>query len=265
MGVDDDGIRVHTCHGVRWVVIDRPERRNALTPAHRDRVVEEVELASADRAVRCLALTGTGPVFCAGGDLAPGGGPAGPAGPDEVVRLVRNAQRLVTAVVDATVPVVVAMNGDAVGLGAALALAGDLVVAPRGARFRFPFLRRGIVPDSGLPYLLPRLVGPALARQLLLLGEDLSVERAHDLGIVARVTDPPAVLVTATDLAKDLASGPTVALGLTRRLLSASPGQDRATALEEEARAQAAAVVTEDAREGLVAFAERRPPRFRGR
>jgi 2-(1,2-epoxy-1,2-dihydrophenyl)acetyl-CoA isomerase len=174
------------------------------------------------------------------------------------------AQRLVAAVLDCEKPVIAAVGGTAAGIGAHLALACDLVVASTEARFIEVFVRRGIIPDGGGAYLLPRLVGMHRAKELVFFGDDLSAVEAERIGLINRAVPPDELDATARAWAERLAHGPTVALGLAKRLLNRSLESDRLTAFAEEAAAQELAMTSLDAKEGVASFVERRPTRFNG-
>jgi 2-(1,2-epoxy-1,2-dihydrophenyl)acetyl-CoA isomerase len=176
----------------------------------------------------------------------------------------RGAQRLISAVLDCEKPVVAGVNGTAAGIGAHLAFACDLVVAAEEARFIEVFVRRGISPDGGGAYLLPRLIGLQKAKELIFFGDDLHAEDAAKLGLVNRVVPRPELESAAGELAARLAAGPTKAIGMAKWLLNRSLDSDRRSAFDEEAWAQELIVGTADAGEGLRAFAERRPPEFKG-
>ncbi|MEU6775487.1 enoyl-CoA hydratase-related protein [Streptomyces sp. NPDC046759] len=250
---------------VAHFTLNRPESLNALTPALRDRLIGLLTEASADPDVRAVVLTGTGRGFCAGADLR-GGAASGARLPGDVARMLRQgAQRLIAAVLDCEKPVIAAVNGTAAGLGAHLALACDLVLAAESARFVEVFVRRGLVPDGGGAYLLPRLLGPHRAKELMFLGDALPAPDAERLGLVNRVVPDADLPKTARAWAIRLASGPTRALALTKHLVNASLESDRPTAFAAEAWAQELNMTTEDAQEGLRAFTERRGAQFRGR
>ncbi|KUM69773.1 enoyl-CoA hydratase [Streptomyces griseorubiginosus] len=184
----------------------------------------------------------------------------------DVARMIREgAQRLVAAVLDCEKPVIAAVNGTAAGLGAHLALACDLVLAAESARFIEVFMRRGLVPDGGGAYLLPRLVGPRRAKELMFFGDALSATDAERLGLVNRVVPDGELDKTAREWAARLAAGPTRALALTKQLVNASLDSDRATAFAAEATAQEINMTTADAQEGVASFVERRSPEYRGR
>lgn len=258
---------------VAWITLNRPEVRNAITPDQRDRVIDLLEEASADLGLGAVVLTATGEGFCTGADLRAGRNRPAPPKPEgtperiigDAARMIRRgAQRLVSAVLDCEKPVVAAVNGTAAGIGAHLAFACDLVVAAQEARFIEVFVRRGISPDGGGAYLLPRLVGLQKAKELIFFGDDVPAEEALRLGLVNRVVPRDQLEPEAAALAERLATGPTKAIGMAKWLLNRSLDSDRRTAFDEEAWAQELVVGTADSREGLTAFAEHRPPDFKG-
>jgi 2-(1,2-epoxy-1,2-dihydrophenyl)acetyl-CoA isomerase len=257
--------------GISWITLNRPDVKNAISPDQRDRVIELLAEASADLGIRVVVLGATGDAFCTGADLrasrppAPRPDDAPKRGVGEVAKLIREgAQRLVGAILDCEKPVIAAVGGTAAGIGAHIALACDLVVAAEGVRFIEVFVRRGLVPDGGGAYLLPRLVGVQKAKELLFFGDDVPAEKAAELGLVNRVV-PAADLDAAVDeWAGRLAVAPTRALALTKALVNRSLDSDRATAFAEEANAQELNMSTVDANEGVAAFVERRSPTYRG-
>ncbi|MGW2417912.1 enoyl-CoA hydratase/isomerase family protein [Streptomyces sp. NPDC001709] len=250
---------------VLHLTLNRPDSLNALTPDLRNDLIARLAEASADPDVRAVVLTGTGRGFCAGADLRGGTG-SGDRLPGDVARVLRvGAQRLIAAVLDCEKPVIAAVNGTAAGLGAHLAFACDLVLAAESARFIEVFVRRGLVPDAGGAYLLPRLLGPHRAKELMFFGDALPAPDAERLGLVNRAVPDADLPKAAREWATRLASGPTRALALTKHLLNTSLDSDRTTAFAAEAWAQEINMTTEDAREGLRAFVERRGAGFRGR
>ncbi len=262
-----DSLVLHaTDNQVSWITLNRPESLNAITPDQRERLIQLFLDASADPAVRAVVLTGTGKGFCTGADLR--GGQTQGAGEriaGDVARVIRmGAQRLISAVLDCEKPVIAAVNGTAAGLGAHLALACDLVLAAEQARFIEVFVRRGLVPDGGGAYLLPRLIGPQRAKELMFFGDALTAPDAERLGLVNRVVPAEDLHKTARDWAERLATGPTRALALTKQLINASLDSDRTTAFAAEATAQEINMTTADAREGVASFVERRSPRYGG-
>src|SRR3984957_9350996 len=258
--------------GVAWITLNRPEAGNAITAAMRDRIIGWLEDAAADLAVRVVVLPGAGEKgFCTGADLrSQEPGPARPAGAPErpvgdAARMIRNGwQRLISAVLDCEKPVIAAVNATAAGGGMNLALACDLVIAAEESKFIAVFVRRGIAPDAGGAYLLPRLIGPQKAKQLFFFGDDLPAVEAERLGLVNRVVPRGQLLAEAGSWAARLAAGPTKAIGAAKYLTNRSLESDRLAAFWDESVAQELVTGTEDCREGLSAFAERRSPVFRG-
>lgn len=254
------------------LTLDRAEVHNALTWCIRDALTDAVDAASADLHVRAVVITGAGDrAFCTGADLR--AQPPAPARPDDAPERVhgdvaRNVaagwQRVITAVLDCDKPVVAAVNGIAAGAGMHLALAADVVVMAESAKFAPVFVRRGIVPDGGGVYLLTRLVGPHVAKQIYLFGDDISAAQAARIGLVYQAVLPAETLPTAMALAKRLAAGPTRTLGATKRLINHALDIDRRTALSEESWTQEMIMGTADAQEGVRAFVERREAVFRG-
>ncbi|MER6089317.1 enoyl-CoA hydratase/isomerase family protein [Streptomyces bluensis] len=262
-----DSLILHaTDNAVSWITLNRPEAMNAITPDQRERIIQLLAETSADPAVRAVVITATGRGFCAGADLRGASAPLSERVPGDVARTLRlGAQRLIASVLDCEKPVIAAVNGTAAGIGAHLAFACDLVLAAEPARFIEVFVRRGLVPDGGGAYLLPRLIGPQRAKELMFFGDALSAADAERLGLVNRVVPPEELEKTAREWAERLATGPTRALALTKQLVNASLDTDRATAFAAEAAAQEINMTTADANEGVTSFVERRTPRYEGR
>ncbi|MEU7583839.1 enoyl-CoA hydratase-related protein [Streptomyces sp. NPDC041068] len=271
----DSLIRHATDNGVSWITLNRPEAMNAVTWDQRERIIALLGEASGDPAVRAVVITATGKGFCAGADLrgAPGTGTPGTGTPrtgervpGDVARTIRQgAQRLIAAVLDCEKPVIAAVNGTAAGIGAHLAFACDLVIAAEQAKFIEVFVRRGLVPDGGGAYLLPRLIGPQRAKELMFFGDSVSAADAERLGLVNRVVPADDLEKTAREWAERLATGPTRAIAMTKQLVNASLESDRATAFAAEAAAQEINMTTADANEGVASFVERRTPSYEGR
>ncbi|WNZ10710.1 enoyl-CoA hydratase-related protein [Streptomyces sp. 11x1] len=262
----DSLIRHATDNAVSWITLNRPEAMNAITPDQREHLIRLLSEASADHTVRAVVITATGRGFCTGADLRGSATDGGERVPGDVARVIRlGAQRLIAAVLDCEKPVIAAVNGTAAGIGAHLAFACDLVLAAEEARFIEVFVRRGLVPDGGGAYLLPRLIGPRRAKELMFFGDALSATEAERLGLVNRVVPAEDLEKTARAWAERLAAGPTRALASTKHLVNTSLDTDRATAFAAEAAAQEINMTTADAQEGVASFVERRTPRFKGR
>jgi 2-(1,2-epoxy-1,2-dihydrophenyl)acetyl-CoA isomerase len=258
--------------GVVTITLNRPAAGNAITSAMRDQVIVWLEEASADLAVRAVVLTGAGEKgFCTGADLrSQDAGPPRPEGAPrlavgDAARLIRNGwQRLISAVLDCEKPVIAAVNATAAGGGMHLALACDLVIAAEEAKFIAVFVRRGIAPDAGGAYLLPRLIGPQKAKELFFFGDDVPALDAERMGLVNRVVPREQLMAEVGAWAARLATGPTKAIGMAKYLTNRSLESDRTAALWDESVAQELVTGTEDCKEGLSAFAERRSPQFKG-
>ncbi|HVO27794.1 MAG TPA: enoyl-CoA hydratase/isomerase family protein [Candidatus Margulisiibacteriota bacterium] len=250
---------------VAWVTMNRPEQRNAVNAELRDELVSVFTDARTNAGVRAVVLTGAGKGFCTGADLSGprGQGPTGPGAGRELMK--GSSQRLIRALWDLEKPVVAAVNGVAAGLGSHLAFGSDFVIASSEARFIEVFVRRGIAVDAGGAFLLPRLVGLQKAKQMVFFGDDMSAEDAERWGLVSKVVAPDQLEATAREWADRLAKGPTFAIGMSKRLLNRSLESSLETALEEEAMAQMLVTQSEDTREGMLAFMERRQPQFKGR
>jgi 2-(1,2-epoxy-1,2-dihydrophenyl)acetyl-CoA isomerase len=224
-----------------------------------------IDRAAEDAAVRALVITGAGRAFCSGADLSERivdleGGEFDPgAALDEVYN------PLIRRLCSMEKPVVAAVNGVAAGAGANLALACDIVLAARSASFIQAFCRIGLVPDAGGSFHLPRLVGRARALGMTLLGDAVDAETAADWGLIWAVVDDNALMVEAGAVAARLAKGPTLALGLIKKALAASPDNTLAEQLDVERDFQRIAGASEDFREGIAAFVEKRRPSFKGK
>ena len=256
-----DGLRIETRASVVTLTMDRPDSLNALTIPLKVALLEALLAIARSRAIRVVVLTGAGRAFCAGQDLAER---AEPEAPPLEVELRERYNPMVRALRDLPQPVIAAINGVAAGAGASLALASDLRIASVDARFVLAFGRIGLVPDSGLTWLLPRLVGSARAAELALVGDPLGANEALAIGLVGRVVRAAELLPAAHALADRIAEGPPRALAMTKRLLEAGWSTDLDEALEAEAAAQGLAGASADHAEGLAAFREKRPPRFSG-
>jgi 2-(1,2-epoxy-1,2-dihydrophenyl)acetyl-CoA isomerase len=255
-------------NGVGWIVLNRPEARNAMNVEMRQAYLHALARCAEDEAVRAVVLTGTGKGFCTGADLSGSRAATGAAGaphPGATRDAMRPSQRVIRALWDLEKPIVAGVNGVAAGLGAHLAYACDLVVAADDARFIEVFVRRGIAVDAGGGFLLPRHVGLHRAKELVFFGDDLTAPDAERLGLVNKVVPAAELEKTVREWAERLAQGPTFAIGLSKRLLNRSLEADMDTLFDEEAFAQALVAQSEDMREGIRSFMEKRPPAFKGR
>ena len=269
----DELIQYRVEDGIARLTINAPDRGNALNAEMRDTLADHFGEISQDLRVRVVILTGTGVRhFCTGAALGGAQKPTPPkpeGAPDrtmgDAARLIRTGwQRLITSILDCERPVIAAVNGTAAGGGAQLALACDLVLMADTAKFIEAFVRRGIMPDAGGCYLLPRLVGLHRAKELLMLGDDCTAADADRMGLVNRVVPAAELDAAATELATKFLSLPTKAIALTKRLANRSFESSREQAFDDEASYQELVIGTADMAEGMTAFAERRAPDFKG-
>jgi 2-(1,2-epoxy-1,2-dihydrophenyl)acetyl-CoA isomerase len=257
---------VRTDGGVATVTMNNTARLNALSTVMTGELVTALRELGADRGVRAIILTGEGRAFSAGADLAALQEPylTGQR-PKLSPILVDGYNKLIPLLAGSPKPVVAAVNGVAAGAGISLALACDFRVASDDATFTMAFVKIGLIPDSGATYLLPRTVGMAKALELALLSDRLDAATAERVGLVHRVVPADMLLEEARALASRLAELPTAAIGLTKRIFNESSRLTLEEAMAREAEVQDEAAATDDHLEGVLAFMEKRPPRFTGR
>lgn len=250
---------------IATLTLNRPERLNALSDALRDDLFDAVTKSASDSNVGVLVITGAGRGFCSGGDVKSmserdqAGHP-----PTTSERLAPMRDRIILAMRDCPKPVIAAVNGAAAGAGMNLALACDMRIASAAAKFSQAFVKRGIPPDWGGSYFLPRVVGTAKACELIFTGETIDAAEALKLGIVNAVVAPDELMAETYKLARKIAAGPPVAIQLSKRAIHHNQNVDLRAALEFETFAQNVCKDTEDAKEGVRAFVEKRAPVFRG-
>jgi 2-(1,2-epoxy-1,2-dihydrophenyl)acetyl-CoA isomerase len=247
---------------VRTLTLNRPEARNALDLALVSALRAAVAAAVTDPDTRCLVLTGAGKAFCAGADVK-AWAEQGPQQGDDL--WVAEAHALAVELAGAPLPTLALINGAAVGAGLDLALACDFRVAADTARFACAYTWLGYPPDVGGTWLLPRIVGIEQAKRFVYTGEFWDAQTALDRGLVGEVVPVDQLAGRGAELGRELAAGPTVAIGHAKRLLDSAQGRTLAEQLEAERIAGEACAHTEDHREGLAAASERREPVFRGR
>lgn len=253
--------------GVLRLTIDKAEKRNALDDDIVAGLIDAVDAAGRDEAVRVIVLSGHGEHFCSGFDIVSrntSGGERPRAGSIQR-RLPSQAHRLIPLILRTQVPVVAVVRGWAAGIGLNLALAADFTVAATDARFWAPFVERGFTPDSGASWMLPRRVGDVRAREMVLLGRVVDGSEAAEWGMVHRAVIPDQLDDVAAALVDRLAQAPTVALGLAKWLLHSGRTNPLDDHLHDEAFAMELSSRSEDFKEGLAAFKEKRDPRYRGR
>jgi 2-(1,2-epoxy-1,2-dihydrophenyl)acetyl-CoA isomerase len=252
--------------GIAQLTLNRPERLNALGGTLRDDLLDAITRAAADPQVRVMVITGAGRGFCSGGDVKAMNEARERGREGQLVdKFAPSRDRTLLAMRDAPQPIIAAVNGPAAGAGMNLALGCDVRIASTAATFSQAFIKRGLHPDWGGTYFLPRAVGMAKACELIFTGEIIDAPEALRLGLVGRVVAPEQLLPTARELARKIAAGPPVAIRLAKRALYHNPETDLRAALEFETFAQNVCRDTDDAAEGIRAFVEKRPPVFRGR
>lgn len=248
--------------GVATLALAEPDSRNALSPAIRAVLEARIPALVDDPEVRCIVLTGTGGSFCAGGDIR---SLTDPGSPDDTRRRMARSHAWLARLLDGETPVVTAVNGPAIGAGFGLAMAGDIILAADTAWFLAGFPSIGVAADYGLGRTLPRAVGAPRAKDILLSGRRVDAQEALAIGMVSRVIPAADLAEAAQNLAAQLAGGPSISLGLTKRLIGEGGQGDTAAYLDREGFAQAVAFATGDYREGVDAFLAKRAPRFEGR
>jgi 2-(1,2-epoxy-1,2-dihydrophenyl)acetyl-CoA isomerase len=261
--MDYETILLDIADGAARLTLNRPDRLNSFTVQMHDEVSRALEAVSKSDA-RVLVLTGAGRGFCAGQDLSDRAVAPGGDGVDLGESLEKRYNPLVRRLTTLELPVICAVNGVAAGAGANIALACDIVIAARSAKFIQSFANIGLIPDSGGTWTLPRLAGQSRALGLALTGEPLTAERAEAWGMIWKCVDDDKLVEETTALATKFASAPTRGLSMTKKLIRESGARALADQLEVERDAQRALGRTADYKEGVSAFMEKRTPKFSG-
>ncbi|HXU72192.1 MAG TPA: enoyl-CoA hydratase [Polyangia bacterium] len=250
--------------GVCWIALNRPESKNGLTDAVNASIIEALDGAAADKAIRCVVITGKNGNFCSGLDLkAMAAGAMG--GMDNVEEHMRKYfHGMIRAVRRVEKPVVALVDGAAVGYGCDLALACDLRIGTERTRFGEVFVKRGLMPDGGGTWSLPRLVGVGKALELMFTGDLVGADESHRLGLVTRVIPSAESEQQTWELAKRLAAGPPLVHAWIKRAVYAAQATDLDAALENEVRGQMQLLRSKDFFEGIAAFFQKRDPKFTG-
>jgi 2-(1,2-epoxy-1,2-dihydrophenyl)acetyl-CoA isomerase len=257
-------IRTERRDGWWKITLNRPDKLNAVNEAMLGELLSVLEAAAADPLCRALLLTGEGRGFCAGQELGPAVMPD-ENGPPDLEKLATTWHHEVVRRIRALpLPVVCAVNGVAAGAGASFALACDIVLAARSARFLQAFVKIGLVPDSGASFLLTRSIGEARARGLAMLGETIDAVRAEEWGLIWKAVDDATLMEEAEKLTASLSRGPTESLAAMKRLFAAAGQSTLDAQLDLEAALQGTAGRSADYAEGVRAFLEKREPNFRG-
>ncbi|OBI53248.1 enoyl-CoA hydratase [Mycobacterium kyorinense] len=264
---DEGSLTADRDGGILRLTLDRPSRRNSLSQPMIEAFVAALTEAASDDTLRAIYIRGAGDDFCAGADWVAtnDGRQPRPRVGHLVRRIPHTSHRVIELIQTVQLPVVCAVRGWAVGLGCNLALASDFTVAASDAMFWEPFVARGFSPDSGATWLLPRLVGLARAKRMLLLGEKINGTDAADWGLIHRAVSAQDLDGAAEQLVGRLASGPTVAIGLAKQAIDFGQHATLSQGMTQELHGLELACRTADFKEGLAAFQERRPPEFHGR
>jgi len=263
-----DNVQVDSVDAVIRVTLNDPETMNAMGEKMAREFREAIRFASdPGQDFRCLVLTGAGRAFCSGGNVGMMAGDGGNQAlePEDRISLGTHHHYVLKLLKGLPFPVITAVNGPAAGLGFSYALAGDLIVAAKSAFFLAAFRNLGVSPDGGLSWTLPKIIGWARARELLLMGNRLPAEQALEWGLINRVFDDADFMENTMALAREVASGPTVALGKIRQLAWAGWDLSYEQHLDMEERLQLETFSTADAEEGVRAMMERRDAGFTGR
>jgi 2-(1,2-epoxy-1,2-dihydrophenyl)acetyl-CoA isomerase len=265
MAYSFETVRLDVADGVATLTLHRPDRLNSFTTAMHGEVRAALDEAAGHPDVRCLVLTGAGRGFCAGQDLSDRAVAPGEAAVDLGASIENYYKPLLMRLRALDMPTICAVNGVAAGAGANIPFACDLVFAAKSASFIQSFAKIGLVPDCGGTWWLPRLVGPARAMGLALLGDKLGAQQAEEWGLIWRCVEDDQLMPTVMATAKQLAAGPTRGYVRTRQAMEEALQLPLSTALEVERDFQRELGASDDYREGVAAFMEKRAPRFRGR
>ncbi|CAG9407215.1 TPA: 2-(1,2-epoxy-1,2-dihydrophenyl)acetyl-CoA isomerase PaaG [Providencia alcalifaciens] len=251
--------------GVLTITLNRPERLNSFNDEMHRQLSAAIKIAEQDENVRCLVITGAGRGFCAGQDLNDRNVAVGSEAPDLGFSVETYYNPLIRRLTSLPKPIICAVNGVAAGAGAAIALAGDIVIAAKNASFIQSFCRLGLVPDSGGSWFLPQLVGRARAMGMAMLGDKISAEQALQWGMIWQVTDHDQLATTVNNLAKHLATQPTYGLGLIKKAIHSAATNTLDQQLDLERDLQRLGGRSHDYREGVDAFLNKREPTFQGK
>lgn len=255
-------IEYSVVNNVGVITLNKPEKLNAICKTMLQELKSVVRTANSQKSSeRCLLITGSGRGFCAGADL----NSKLDDGLDSGSNLLDNYHPLLLELAHSHIPIVTAINGIAAGAGMSLALIGDITIAGKSASFLQAFVNIGLIPDAGSSFMLPRLIGPAKARAMMMLGEKVDATTAESWGMIYKVVEDDTLMNEAMAIATRMASGPTIALSNIRKLVAQSATASFETQIQNEAISQRQCNQTEDCKEGVSAFLEKRKAEFKGK
>ena len=248
--------------GIGTLTLNRPEKLNAINRRMTEELVSVLVRIAKDAGIRALVVTGAGRGFCSGADV---GDMAQAAPPIENRYWTQMAHKTILGLTELEKPVIAKVNGAAVGFGCSLAMSTDITIASENAKFSLIFSRIGLIPDGGSLFHLPRLVGPAKAKELIFTAKMIDAKEAEKIGLINKTVPADQLDNEVNMLAKQLAEGPTVAFGIAKKIINKGLSMDLSSVLECEAFGQTIVGTTQDAQEGVTAFLEKRKAEFKGR
>jgi 2-(1,2-epoxy-1,2-dihydrophenyl)acetyl-CoA isomerase len=260
--MSDELLRIRREERVGTIILNRPQAMNYVDDAMAMEIDRVLQDFGRDEEIRCVVITGSGRAFSAGGDIK---FMQQDHSVHEFVQRMEEVTRYIRSMIDLPKPIIASVNGMAVGAGCNIALAADLIIASADAKFGQVFSRIGLIPDCGGSYLLPRRVGITKAKELVFTGRIIDAQEAERIGMVNRVVPPESLEEETRKTALEIASGPTLALGIAKRILNQSFETNLETILRLENSNQSLLRKAEDHREGVRAFFEKRKPEFKGR
>ncbi|EKN66952.1 Enoyl-CoA hydratase/isomerase [Neobacillus bataviensis LMG 21833] len=259
--MDFDYLLIEKIGNIQIIRLNEPNKRNALVIEMRKELFRAFSQAEQDEDIKTIILTGEGKAFSAGGDLST----IRKSKPLETIKRLQSSHPLIMKMVEMEKPIIAAVNGAAAGAGFSLALLCDVIFASEQAFFVQSFVNIGLIPDFAAMHFLPMLVGPHKAKELMFMGERISAEEAHRIGIVNRVVPVETLLAEAIEFAEKLAKKPPISVGMTKKIMNQHINRDLKVLLELEAQGQDLCSQTEDFKEGVNAFFEKREPNFLGK
>jgi 2-(1,2-epoxy-1,2-dihydrophenyl)acetyl-CoA isomerase len=255
-------ITVDVTNTIATITLNRPERLNACSLEMADEMNDA--LVTDVKGARALIITGAGKGFCSGADLQSGNARTGPGGEGSYIALTRHYNPLMMALARLNMPIITAVNGPAAGVGCSIGLCGDFVIAGKSGYFLQAFVNIGLVPDGGASWMLPRMIGKARATEMMMLGEKIYGDKAVEWGMIHKCVEDDVLMNEARALATRLANGPTLAFAVMRKNILTAMENSFSEQLLAEAEGQRIAGDSEDAREGAIAFIQKRKAEFKG-